>query len=266
MPQPALAALYRYPVKSLRGEAFDTLEVTPRGLALDRRWMVVDADGRFLTQRQQPRMALIQARVGADGRLQLQAPGMRGIEVALTHARARMAVRVWDDRLLADPVDEAADRWLGEVLGLSCRLVYLPEDVRRPVDPDYAQPADQVGFADGFPFLLISQASLDDLNARLERPVSMLRFRPNLVVTGCEAFAEDGWRRIRIGDLSFRVAKPCSRCVIPTIDIETGEKGREPLQTLQGYRRRGHRVYFGQNLIHDGPGTLRVGMRVEVLA
>lgn len=265
MPQPTLSALYRYPVKSLRGEAFDTLEVTPRGLAFDRRWMVVDGEGRFLTQRQQPRMALIQARVGADGRLRLQAPGMPDIEVTPADTDRRMTVRVWDDSLPAAPADAAAGLWLGEILGVPCHLVYLPDDSRRPVDPHYAQPADQVGFADGFPFLLISQPSLEDLNARLERPVSMLRFRPNLVVTGCEAFAEDGWRRIRVGDLSFRVAKPCSRCVIPTIDIETGEKGREPLQTLQRYRRREHKVYFGQNLIHDGPGTLRVGMPVEVL-
>jgi len=266
MPQTTLAALYRYPVKSLRGEAFDTLEVTPRGLAFDRRWMVVDPDGRFLTQRQQPRMALIQARVGANGRLQLQAPGMPRIEVEPPGADRRMPVRVWDDRLPAAPADVAAGLWLGQILGVPCHLVYLPDDIRRPVDPHYAQPADQVGFADGFPFLLISQASLDDLNARLEHPVPMLRFRPNLVVAGCAAFAEDGWQRIRIGGLSFRVAKPCSRCIIPTIDIETAEKGREPMQTLLSYRRRDNRVYFGQNLIHDGLGTLQVGMPVEVVA
>jgi len=265
MPQPTLAALYRYPVKSLRGEAFDALEVTPRGLAFDRRWMLVDGDGGFLTQRQHPRMALIQARVGADGGLQLQAPGMPPLEVAPPDAGRRMTVRVWGDRLPAAPVDPAVGRWLGGILGISCHLVCLADDVRRPVDPDYARPDDQVGFADGFPFLLISQASLDDLNARLEHPVPMLRFRPNLVVTGCAAFAEDGWRRIRIGGLSFRVAKPCSRCVIPTIDLETAEKGREPMRTLLSYRRRDNKVYFGQNLIHDGLGTLRVGMPVEVL-
>jgi uncharacterized protein YcbX len=144
--------------------------------------------------------------------------------------------------------------------------VHFPDDSRRAVDPDYAAPADQVGFADGFPFLLISQASLDDLNARLDQPVPMLRFRPNLVVSGCGPYAEDGWKRIRIGDIEFRVAKPCSRCIIPTIDFATGERAREPLQTLMTYRKRDNKVYFGQNLLHDAGGRLEVGTQVEVLA
>mgnify|MGYP001828911861 CR=1 FL=1 len=135
----------------------------------------------------------------------------------------------------------------------------------RRVDPAFSRATDQVGFADGFPFLLISQASLDDLNRRLAQPVAMLRFRPNLVVAGCEAFAEDGWRRIRVGELEFRVAKPCSRCIIPTIDPSTGQRGVEPLRTLNSYRRRGNKVYFGQNLVHESAGRLAVGMPVEVL-
>ena len=135
----------------------------------------------------------------------------------------------------------------------------------RPVDPDYATEQDQVGFADGFPFLLISQGSLDDLNARLEQPVPMQRFRPNLVVEGCEPYAEDGWRRIRIGASSFRVAKPCSRCIIPTIDIDSAERNPEPLRTLMEYRKRDNKVYFGQNLIHDRQGRIEVGMPVEII-
>lgn len=258
-----LQALYRYPVKSLRGQEFRSLPVDARGFAADRRWMVVDAGGRFLTQRQQARMALVDTRVD-DGVLHLAAPGMSPLTVAAAGG-ARMTVQVWQDSLEAAPVGDAADRWLSEFLGRDCHLVQLPDEVRRPVDPDYATAGEQVGFADGFPFLLISQASLDDLNARLDTPVPMLRFRPNLVVGGCGPFAEDGWRRIRIGDLSFRVAKPCSRCVIPTVDIDTGERGREPLATLIRYRRRDNKVYFGQNLLHDGPGHLEVGMRVEII-
>ena len=166
-----------------------------------------------------------------------------------------------------EALDAGADAaaWLQAFLGVECRLVSLPDDAVRPVDPDYSQPSDQVGFADGFPFLLISQASLDDLNARLERAVPMQRFRPNLVVGGCAPYAEDGWRRIRIGELEFRVAKPCSRCVIPTIDFTTGERGREPLQTLMTYRRRDNKIYFGQNLIHRGTGILETGTEVEIL-
>lgn len=265
MSRPVLSAIYRYPVKSLAGESFDALDVDARGLVFDRHWMLVDEQGRFLTQRQQPRMALIRTRLDADGRLHLAAPGMPAITLAGGDGPL-LDVEVWGDRLPALGAGEEVDRWLGLFLGLSCRLVAFADDVRRPVDPHYAQPADEVGFADGFPFLLISQGSLDDLNSRLDEPVPMRRFRPNLVVEGVAPYAEDGWRRIRIGDLEFRVAKPCSRCVIPTIDTETGEKGREPIQTLLGYRRRDSKVYFGQNLIHDGVGRLAVGMPVEVLA
>ena len=260
-----LSALYRYPVKSLAGEAFQALDVSERGLHFDREWMVVDRQGRFLTQRQQPRMSLVRARIDADGGLRLSAPGMPDM-AAGGHAAGRVDVVVWSDRLPAAPQAREVDDWLSEFLALRCRLVRFPHDTVRAVDPDYARPADQVGFADGFPFLLISQASLDDLNRRLERPLSMRRFRPNLVVAGCEPYAEDAWHRIRIGGQTFRVAKPCARCIVPTIDPDTGVRGAEPLRTLMGYRQRDNKVYFGQNLIHDGSGRLEVGMPVEVLA
>lgn len=259
-----LGALYRYPVKSLRGEAFDALEVGRTGLCGDRQWMLVDREGRFVTQRQQPRMALVTTRLAGDGTLHLAAPGMPDLTVVDSGA-ARTQVLLWNDRLEAVLAGAEAHAWLSEFLALDCRLVRFAEDVSRAVDPAYAGAGDQVGFADGFPFLLISQASLDDLNARLEQPVPMLRFRPNLVVDGCAPYAEDGWRRIRIGDVSLRVAKPCSRCIIPTIDPATGERGQEPLRTLRGYRRRDNKVYFGQNLVHDGTGRLAVGMPVEIL-
>ena len=259
-----LTALYRYPVKSLRGEKFASLEVGPRGLRFDRHWMVVDAQRRFLTQRQQPRMSLISSRVDSAGTLHLQATGMPDIEVRVADG-ARAPVRVWNDTLDAVDAGPQVAAWLGEFLGLDCRLVRFAADVVRPVDPDFADSSDQVGFADGFPFLLITQASLDDLNARLAQSVPMLRFRPNLVVSGTEPFAEDHWHRIRVGDLTFRVAKPCSRCIIPTIDPATARRGSEPLRTLMTYRRRDNKVYFGQNLVHDATGRLAVGMPVEIL-
>lgn len=260
----SLTALYRYPVKSLGGENHQELDVRARGFGFDRHWMVVDAQGRFVTQRQQPRMTLISVRVDDKGALHLSVPGMPDMDVG-PYSDERVEVSVWGDSVSAAPADSAADAWLSEFLALPCRLVCFPQEQVRAVDPEFAQPSDQVAFADGFPFLLISQASLDDLNDRLERPVSMRRFRPNLVVDGCEAYAEDTWRRIRIGGLEFRVAKPCSRCIIPTIDPKTGLRGKEPLQTLMGYRRRDNKVYFGQNLIHDRSGQLVVGMPVEVL-
>ena len=259
-----LEALHRYPVKSLAGESFEVLEVLARGLAYDRHWMLVDERGEFLSQRQLPSMSLISASVDTAGTLGLNAPGMP--ELVLTACDGGpLDVRVWDDSVSAEMVGSEADDWLSRFLGVSCRLVCFAQDTVRRVDPAFSRTADQVGFADGFPFLLISRASLDDLNRRLAQPVPMLRFRPNLVVAGCEPFAEDGWRRIRIGELEFRVAKPCSRCIIPTIDPATGQRGAEPLRTLSTYRKRGNKIYFGQNLIHEAEGRLAVGMPVEVL-
>ncbi len=260
-----LSELYRFPVKSLRGEPLARLEVVPTGPRWDRHWMVVNEKGRFLTQRELPRMVLIRPRVRDDGGLVLEAPGMSPTEVAPGDGES-LEVQVWNDRLTARAPSLEADRWLSDFLGTSCRLVEMPEQTRRQVDLDYARPGDRTEFSDGFPFLLISRASLDDLNRRMERKLPMIRFRPNLVVEGCEPYAEDRWKRIRIGDLEFRVVKPCSRCVIPTVNPETGEReGNEPLKTLMSYRKQGNKVFFGQNLIHDGTGVLEVGMPVEVL-
>lgn len=264
MTQMTLTGVFRYPVKSLGGETFDALAVDRRGFVGDRQWMLVDPAGRFVSQRRQARMVLVSAGLGADGVLRCAAPGMPELEVAGAGGR-RVEVTVWDDRLGALDAGPDAAGWFSRFLDQPCRLVRFAGDVVRRVDPAYAGPADQVGFADGFPFLLISQGSLDDLNRRLPDAVPMLRFRPNLVVGGCDPHAEDGWRRIRIGELSFRVAKPCSRCIVPTIDPSTATRSAEPLRSLLTYRRRDNKVYFGQNLLHDSPGRLAVGMDVEVL-
>jgi uncharacterized protein YcbX len=260
-----LAALYRYPVKSLRGQRFARLAVGARGFVGDRQWMVVDESGRFLTQRQQARMCLVDTELDADGKLWLRAQGMPPISPRAA-VDDRQRVTVWSDDVIGERVDAATDDWLSEFLGMPCHLVRFPDDTVRQVDPTFASATDQVGFADGFPFLLISEASLHDLNSRLAQAVDMVRFRPNLVVSGCEPYEEDSWKRIRIGPLEFRVAKPCSRCIVPTIDPATGARGREPLATLTTYRRRDNKIYFGQNLVHDSPGLLEQGMPVEVLA
>lgn len=268
MSQLQLSELWRFPVKSMRGARAQQFMLDARGLQGDRAWMLVDSEGHFLTQRQLPRMTLIKAET-LDAGVRLQIPGQAPLSVR--HAPERPAqgnipVQVWRDQCLADCVEPEVDQALSDFLGQSCRLVRLPKSSVRSVDPNYAQPEDQVGFADGFPLLLISQASLDDLNQRLESPISMERFRPNLVVSGCEPFAEDQWRRIRIGGIEFRVVKPCSRCSIPGVDPDTGERSKEPTRTLATYRQRDHQVYFGQNLLHDSTGQLEVGMPVEVLA
>jgi len=260
-----LSEIWVYPVKSCGGIALDRAAIGPRGIRWDRHWMVVDPAGRFLTQRQLPVMATIATGLTADS-LVLQAPGAAPLELPLLLATQPVAVSVWNDTVTAAAVSAAADRWLSARLGTPCRLVRFPDSARRAVDPAYGQPGDETAFADGFPLLLIGQSSLDDLNRRLPSPVTMRRFRPNLVVSGAAPHAEDGWRRIRIGPVQLRVVKPCSRCAITTVDPDGGRRdGLEPLQTLGTYRRRDGKVYFGQNLIPDRPGELGVGDPVEVL-
>ena len=260
-----LSGLHLYPIKSAGGISLEAWEVDERGLRHDRRWMLVDEVGRFMTQRLFPRMALIGVRIEPD-RLVVDAPDMPSLEVPLEppQQRPRLA-QVWSDLVEVLRVGADADRWFGEFLGVRCKLVYLPDESVRPVDPAYGRTWDRVGLADGFPFLLASEDSLADLNARLESPVPMNRFRPNGVVRGCEPFAEDGWRLVRIGFISFRVVKPCARCAITTVDQRTATTGKEPLRTLARFRRAGEGVLFGQNLIHANKATLHIGDPVEVL-
>jgi uncharacterized protein YcbX len=233
------------------------------GLRYDRRWMLVAPAGKFITQRTHPQMILIQPQL-ADGVLTLTRQGMPDHQVAAVSTdSAPLQVEIWNDRVNALPVSEETDAWLTQAIDAPCRLVYIADDEIRQCDPEYADERDHTGFADGFPLLLISQASLDDLNGRLQQPLPMKRFRPNLVVSGCDPYAEDGWRKICIGDVTLRVVKPCSRCVITTVDPETGIKGPgEPLRTLATYRMRDKQVYFGQNLIHQQQGTLAVGQDI----
>jgi uncharacterized protein YcbX len=208
---------------------------------------------------------LIKVRIESDG-LVVDAPGMSSLDVPFRPLEGRlMLTRVWNDLVESRMVGGGADRWFSEFLDVRCKLVYLPDGSVRPVDPAYGEPGDRVGLADGFPFLLISNASLANLNARLDHPLPMNRFRPNLVVGGCEPFAEDGWSLVRSGQLTFRVVKPCARCAITTVDQDTAARGKEPLRALARFRRAGNKVLFGQNLIHDEPGTLRTGDPVEIL-
>jgi len=263
-----LSSLYRFPLKSAAGESLQRCASDSLGLLGDRRWMVVAAGtGRFLTQRILPRMALLQAHWQGDTALKLAAPGMPELLVRVPDDKTMRCVQVWSANPVIPDAGETAAAWLSDFLGQACRLVYLPEDDGIQVDLDYARLGERTAFSDGFPFLLIGQASLDDLARRVGRPLEMLRFRPNLVASGAEPYAEDGWKRIRIGQLTFRVVKPCSRCVIPTLDPATGERApdREPLNTLLSYRKGPGGVFFGQNLIAEGRGELEVGMPVERL-
>ena len=256
-----------YPVKALRGSARDRIGIEPWGMAGDRRWMVVDSAGVFVTQRKFPAMALIAAADGSGG-LMLSAGGEQ-LAVPLPGAdAATLEVRVWRDTLRVASGGAAAAAWLSSRIGIDCRLVYMADPRLRPVDPAYGTAADRVNLSDGFPVLLTSLASLADLNRRLSMPVPIQRFRPNVVITGCEPWEEDRWRRIRIGSVVFRVVKACERCTVTTIDPDTGERPdrTEPLRTLARFRRdaAGH-IMFGQNLIPETTGWVAVNDPVEIL-
>jgi uncharacterized protein YcbX len=257
-----------YPVKSTRPIALTESEVLPRGLPWDRRWMLVDSEGRFITARQYPALAIIDTALAADT-LNISLAGRAGLQIPLAEpAGPSIPVSVWKDHCEAVPVGAAADAWFSDYLGVSCRLVRMTDALVRRVNPDYGRPADQVSFADGFPLLLISEASLHDLNRRLQTAVSMQRFRPNVVIDGERPYGEDSWCRLRVGEVEFEGVKNCSRCVFTTIDPQSGVKdpGGEPLRTLASYRRReGGGVFFGQNLIPRSRGTIRLGDSVEIL-
>ncbi|MDJ1131396.1 MOSC domain-containing protein [Streptomyces iconiensis] len=274
MTTPSLASLFVYPVKSLAGTAVGEAAVRPWGAAGDRRWLVTREDGGKLTQRDKPRLALAAAEPLPDGGVRLSAPGMESLEVKTPDpAGGTVVVRFWKSEVETVPASDEAALWFSTYLGTEARLVHLdaPER-RRPLAAKYARPGETVSFADAMPFLLVSSTSLDALNSLVaqgdhadEGPLPMNRFRPSLVVEGTRPWAEDGWRRVRVGEVAFRVAKPCGRCVVTTTDQATAERGKEPLRTLARHRRFGDDLVFGQLLVPETTGTVRVGDGFEVL-
>lgn len=264
-----LSAIYRYPLKSGQAETLEASSVGALGLTGDRRWMVVREDnGQFLTQRAWPQMTQIGALHQHDGSLILQAPGMGALHVAVPDDEAPLrGVTLWRDLLQVPDAGEAAAAWLSALLGKALRLVHCPAQRARFLPSGYGSVDDRAAFPDGFPLLLIGQASLDELSRRIGRPMAMLRFRPNLVVEGAEAFAEDTWTRIRIGDTTLRVLKPSVRCILVTLDPASGARSpdKEPLTTLKTFRSHDGNVLFGQNLAADGEGVVARGMPVHVL-
>jgi len=264
----SLTQLAIYPVKSTAQISLNTADISPFGLSMDRRWMIIDSNGQMLTQRKYANMCLIKSAI-SNNTLTLSAPAMPPLTLPLNISAsehpAQLKATVWNDTCNAYNCGTEAAGWLSDFLNTPARLVFFPQHEIRQVDLTYARTGDTTAFSDGFPYLLITQASLDDLNSRLTTPVEMKRFRPNLVVSGTVAFAEDSWKKIRIGDTLFNVVKPCSRCAIPGINPQTAEKTAEPLKTLAGYRLRDNNIYFGQNVIAEGSGVLTVGMEVEVL-
>lgn len=260
-----LSAITIYPIKSAKGISVPSAHVEERGLQYDRRWMLVDGNGLFLTQRKIPRMALMEVQVKSDTLL-VNAPGMSELKIPFDVKKSEpIEVTVWDDTVQAFTISDEIDKWFSRFLDFPCRLVYMRKESTRPVESTYAIRNDQVSFADGFPLHLISEASLQDLNSRLETPVPMNRFRPNLVIRGCKPYEEDTWRVIQIGSLQFHIVKACERCAIPTVDQTTAVQGKEPIQTLRQYRTINGQVLFGQNLIRESNGILSVGDAVEIV-
>lgn len=262
-----LQGLYRYPLKSGAAEALTEADVRRRGIAHDRRWMLVDTDGQFLTGRQHPRMVLLQCSANDQGLL-CRAPDQVDLQVPRPGPdAARRKVAVWDDTVSAAAAGATADRWFSQFLQQDCQLVYMDTRSQRVVDPAFGQAGDTVSFADGYPLLLIGSASIEELQRRSGVALDALRFRPNLILQTTVPHVEDQWRRIRIGAVEFDLVKACGRCRFTTVDPFTGVRhpAGEPLKTLTRYRRQDGEILFGQNLIPRQLGVLRIGTPVQVL-
>lgn len=254
-----LSEIWIYPVKSLGGIPMKEAVVLDKGLTFDRRWMLVDEHNRFLTQREYPQMALFQISLHDQQLHILHRKNSAVIEFpAFATTGAEHKATIWNDEVTTlEPLPEIS-AWFTKELNMNCRLVHFPEPNPRPVDADYATNHEHVSLADAYPFLIIGQASLDDLNKRLPSPVPMKRFRPNFVFTGGKPYEEDQWRDFSIGEVNFTGVKNCARCVLTTVDPETGIKGKEPLATLSNYRNKGNKILFGQNAVARSTGTVRV--------
>ncbi|OOG75194.1 MOSC domain-containing protein [Algoriphagus sp. A40] len=253
--------IFIYPIKSLGGIRLSEAIVEEKGFRYDRRWMLVDEEGVFVTQREYPQLALLEVTLGKDvlvvsHKMDQEKSVRIPFELAVG---PELMVTIWDDQVLAKTVDPELDQWFSDFLGFRVSLVMMPESTHRKVNPKYAVHSESVSFADGMPYLLIGQESLNDLNSRLENQVPMNRFRPNIVFSGGSPYLEDSLSKIKIGELEFQIVKPCARCVMTTVDQEHGVKGKEPLKTLSTYRTLNGKVYFGQNVVALQSGKIRIG-------
>lgn len=262
-----ISQLFIYPIKSLGGIAKQTVEITNTGFKYDRRWMLVDENNIFLTQRTNPKMALLQTGENGDGifvfhkQHQLQSL----ILPPATEYRKKQRVTVWEDVCDALEAEEDINSWFSDMLHINCKLVYMPDSTKRPVDKRYANNNETTSFSDGYPMLMIGQSSLDNLNKKLTVTLPMNRFRPNIVFSGGHAHMEDEMAAFTINEINFLGVKPCSRCVMTTIDQQTTAVGKEPLKTLAGYRMKNNKIYFGQNVLQQQNGSINIGDTIIIV-
>lgn len=262
---PQISQLYIYPVKSLGGIALQEALVTSRGLQYDRRWMLVDDNNQFISQRTHAQLALFKLEISDKGILVRHTPTQQTQVIPFKpQTNEKLMVRIWDDGCSATLVSQNLNLWFSDILKMNSRLVYMSDDDLRPVDPRYARPEHITSFSDAYPMLLIGQSSLNDLNARLASPLPMDRFRPNIVMGGAAPYLEDKMHHFTAAGINFYGVKPCARCVMTTIDQQTAIVGAEPLKTMAGYRKANKKIYFGQNLIHTGSGIIKIGDVLEV--
>lgn len=243
-------------------------EVEESGLKYDRRWLLVDENGMFMTQRDFPQMALIELTLSGNSlsAMHKNEKALSSVTIPLIpYYDLRSEVTIWNDKCSAVLVGREFDDWFSDALKTKCKLVYMPDDERRIVEKKFITEDKIVSFADAYPFLIIGQSSLDELNSRLKVKLPMNRFRTNFVFTGGDPFEEDTWKDFKIGDVRFQAVKPCARCVITTTDQETGERTNEPLKTLSTYRKIENKVMFGMNLIACTTGIISVGDKIELL-
>lgn len=260
-----ISEIYIYPIKSLGAVSIESCEVQTQGFKYDREWMLTDLSGNFLSQRKIPQMSFFKVSILENGLSVVHKnfpEQILQIPFELKSPEKQM-VSIWEDQLPALLVDPLIDEWFSNMLGLKCRLVRLDRENKRMVKSKYQVNGEHVSFADSMPYLLIGRSSLDELNSRLDQKIPMLRFRPNIVFTGGAPFEEDDWKQINIGKLTFKITKPCARCVMTTIHLETGKMGKEPLRTLTHYRQQNGKVLFGQNMITLEKGTLNIGDGVK---
>jgi uncharacterized protein len=262
MPDIKLTQIWIYPIKSLGGISLLSAQVMGKGLRYDRRRMLIDETGTAITQRDYPKMALLKTSISNE---QLKVKiGEKELKIPLEeHDLSRpLDVIIWNDRVKAFEVGTSHSEWFSEILGVRCKLVFFPEENDRPVDPRYHVNNENVSLADAYPFMVIGQSSLNDLNSKLNEPIPINRFRPNFVFEGGEPYEEDNWRNLSIGDVRFVGVKTCERCMITTVNQITAEKGAEPLKTLASYRKQNNKIYFGRNLVALNHDMVNVGDRI----